>query len=1019
MVMKVAKGTIRDWHGKETPKMTKFLSTKNSSTQKTTFSSKTYFYEVKTRMQRSHSLSRSFAFYMIPIMSFLAMALTLVDPTGAFARSMPKITPLVNQMPTGAWSQLGPLSPTIGTTMVSNGFGVLAVDPTTSGSTTTMYLAPSDGGLFKTANDGTSWSSVMDTLPSGVTWPTFTSVVVDPENHNTVFAITESGSSFQGILETTNGGTSWTQITTSELLNETGVIKLFVNPYNDQDLFALATNGSSYEVMYSINGGTSWTSSAIATTNWESGAANTLEDLAVGFSGTTSAYTEYLYAVGFDPSGGNINEVDVASATATNSSTTPTWAAAAASDKVEATSGTVTSGAAIALAASAPSSLAGVYVSVQASAAPGFYYYNSGGSAFAQQTIAITTVFTGMAVDPQNPTIVYGVTNTTAPYVINAATTAGSSATSMNLPGTTTDRELPQFPTCASGTDPCPAVFANDGGLFYSSVPNVATPATSVFGLSGVADISFGSANGAIGASYGSSPEFYGVSNSVGSTNYGLLWNGSTWTMPDSSSLSEDSIAISQSNNAKIYYANGTDVYVSTNSGATFGPISAARSPFVVDPSNDSHIVAFSTTANDVWESTNGGLSGNNSAVGFSTTSISLDQANSAVVFVGGSSHLSEATNANGSSAATYTSLSTSYTPVSIVADPHDSTGNTAYFATSSSVYEVSSATSTPAFTAFSTTGLPASPDIAQFGMYYSGNTPVFLALASGTLASNALYYTTSTTGSWTKLTSGLTAAPINGFAVNKDHTAITAYTKGRGAWVLVLPTAKAQSVGVYDPTSGTFYLNYTNTSGNANVAVQYGPTKSTPLIGDWTGQGFQTVGVYNNGVFYLKNSDTPGNADIAFQYGPISSSAVPIVGDWTGQGKSTVGVYVNGTFYLKNSNAAGNADITFTFGAPGDIPVVGDWSGAGHTSVGVYDPTTGTFYLKNTLAAGLPDYTFQYGPAGATPIAGDWTGQGFATVGVYYNNVFYLTNTNAAGNASSAFMYGYSGTTPLTGNYK
>ena len=1001
--------------------MTKILSTKHSSTQNTIFSSKTYYYEVKTRMQRSHSLSRSFAFYMIPIMSFLAMALTLVDPTGAFARSMPKITPLVNQMPTGAWSQIGPLSPTIGTTMLSNGFGALAVDPTTSGSTTTMYLAPNDGGLFKTTNDGTSWSPVMDTLPSGVTWPTITHVVVDPENHNTVFAVTQSGANFQGILETTNGGTSWTQITPTALLNEYGVSRLFVNQYNDQDMFALAFNNASpavNEVLYSTNGGANWTSSSIATADWESGAANALADLAVGFSGSVSSYTEYLYAVGIDPGGANVNEVDVATATATTASSTPTWAAATATDKVEATSVTATTGASIALASSIPSTLAGVYVSVKASAAPGFYYYNTGGPAFAQQGTAITTVFTDMSVDPQNPTIVYGLTSAPALYVINDATTGSGAgegaATLMNVPGTTSDREVPRFPSCASGTDPCPAVFANDGGLFYSTAPNVATPSTALISLTGVADVSFGSLNGAIGAGYSSSPEFYGVSN----TNYGLLWNGSTWTMPDTSSLSATSVAIDQSNNAKIYYATGSFIYVSNNSGATFGSINAAQTPFVIDPANDSHIVSNSTTANDVWESTNGGVSGNNSAAGFTTAAIAIDPTNSTVVFVGGTSHLSEATNAD-SASTTYTSLSTAYTPVSIVVDSHDSTGNTAYFATSSGVYEVSSATSTPAFTAFSTTGLPASPEISQIGMYYSGNTPVFVALASGTLTSNSLYYTTSTTAAWTKLSSGLPSAPINGFAINKDHTAITAYTQGRGAWVLALPTAKAQSVGVYSPSTGTFFLNYSNTAGTANVTVQYGPANSTPLIGDWTGQGFQTVGVYNNGVFYLKNSDTAGNADITFQYGPINSSAVPLVGDWTGQGKSTIGIYLNGTFYLKNSNAAGSADITFNFGGPGDIPVVGDWSGSGHTSVGVYDPSTGTFYLKNTLAAGLPDYTFAYGPIGSTPIAGDWTGQGFATVGVYDTNTFFLKNSNAAGNADTTFMYGFSGTVPLVGNYR
>jgi len=52
------------------------------------------------------------------------------------------------------------------------------------------------------------------------------------------------------------------------------------------------------------------------------------------------------------------------------------------------------------------------------------------------------------------------------------------------------------------------------------------------------------------------------------------------------------------------------------------------------------------------------------------------------------------------------------------------------------------------------------------------------------------------------------------------------------------------------------------------------------------------------------------------------------VVGDWDGNGTDTIGVFRNGVFYLRNSNTNGFADLAFTYGQPGDVPVVGDWNG-------------------------------------------------------------------------------------------
>ena len=141
-------------------------------------------------------------------------------------------------------------------------------------------------------------------------------------------------------------------------------------------------------------------------------------------------------------------------------------------------------------------------------------------------------------------------------------------------------------------------------------------------------------------------------------------------------------------------------------------------------------------------------------------------------------------------------------------------------------------------------------------------------------------------------------------------------------------------------------------------------------MVGDWNGDGVDTVGVFRNGTFYLRNSNTTGNADVAFSYGDPGD--LPVVGDWTGDGVDTIGVYRNGIFYLRLSNTPGNADLVIPFGDPGDLPVVGDWNGSGSDTIGVF--RNGTFYLRNSLSTGPADIVFSFGAAGGHPVMGHWT---------------------------------------------
>jgi uncharacterized repeat protein (TIGR01451 family) len=232
--------------------------------------------------------------------------------------------------------------------------------------------------------------------------------------------------------------------------------------------------------------------------------------------------------------------------------------------------------------------------------------------------------------------------------------------------------------------------------------------------------------------------------------------------------------------------------------------------------------------------------------------------------------------------------------------------------------------------------------------------------------------------------------------------------------------------VGVFDPTSATWYLKNTNQPGAPDVPpFRYGAPSWTPLTGDWDGNGTRTAGAFDpiTATWYLRNDNSAGAPDFTpFQYG--MPGWIPVVGDWDGNGTTTIGVVdpVTMTWYLKNSNGPGAWDVGFRFGQAGDIPVVGDWDGNGVTTIGVWRPGTATWFLRNENSAGAPDFTpFAYGQAGDVPVAGDWNADRVTTVGVFRpaTATWYLRNSNTPGAPDiGPFAYGGANWLPVTSAY-
>ncbi|MGB1295231.1 MAG: T9SS type A sorting domain-containing protein [Flavobacteriales bacterium] len=155
----------------------------------------------------------------------------------------------------GNWTEIGPVQLPNNGTGQPNGLGrinAIGFHPTNAN---VFYVGAPAGGLWKTTDAGSSWSSSTDGLATlGVS-----SIVVDHSNPNTVYFGSgdrdASDSPGLGVYKSTDAGATWTQMN-SGMGNRT-VGELLMHPTNHNILLA-ATNGGVYR---STNGGSSWSQS--------------------------------------------------------------------------------------------------------------------------------------------------------------------------------------------------------------------------------------------------------------------------------------------------------------------------------------------------------------------------------------------------------------------------------------------------------------------------------------------------------------------------------------------------------------------------------------------------------------------------------------------------------------------------------------------------------------------------------------------------------------------------------------
>ena len=127
-------------------------------------------------------------------------------------------------------------------------------------------------------------------------------------------------------------------------------------------------------------------------------------------------------------------------------------------------------------------------------------------------------------------------------------------------------------------------------------------------------------------------------------------------------------------------------------------------------------------------------------------------------------------------------------------------------------------------------------------------------------------------------------------------------------------------------------FLTNVNATSIGEVEFIFGLPGDIAFGGDADGDGRDSVFLYRPSsgfVYYTRHQDSVGPAGAAATVGSFFFG-IPtdefVLGDWNGDGIDTVGVFRVPQVLLRNSNTTGTADQSFVFGEAGWVPVAGIW---------------------------------------------------------------------------------------------
>lgn len=219
--------------------------------------------------------------------------------------------------------------------------------------------------------------------------------------------------------------------------------------------------------------------------------------------------------------------------------------------------------------------------------------------------------------------------------------------------------------------------------------------------------------------------------------------------------------------------------------------------------------------------------------------------------------------------------------------------------------------------------------------------------------------------------------------------------------WVLGEPQAPE-----LEPERGPgnlYFLSNALTGGDADSVIAFGRPEETSLVGDWDGDGVDTLAVRRGSTFLFTNSSGGGAAEFSVTVGRGTDDV--LVGDWDGDGRDSLALRRGNTYYVFLTLHGGPADSEFVFGHDSDLALVGDWDGDGSDTLAV---RRGDEYLfLDTLHGGEADRTLTFGRATDQVFVGDWDGDGVDSPVVRRANLYLVMDGFDADDVVARLVYG------------
>ena len=126
----------------------------------------------------------------------------------------------------------------------------------------------------------------------------------------------------------------------------------------------------------------------------------------------------------------------------------------------------------------------------------------------------------------------------------------------------------------------------------------------------------------------------------------------------------------------------------------------------------------------------------------------------------------------------------------------------------------------------------------------------------------------------------------------------------GAAALLATLPVAAAATTtGAVSGIGAQFFFS-DGWHTTAATEVNYGRSDDEFFIGDWDGDGVDTLAVRRGTRFHVSNGFSGGRADTVLDYGRLGDTV--LVGDWDGDGADTFAVRRGNVYHLRNTLTGG-----------------------------------------------------------------------------------------------------------------